>query len=216
MQTWTRRRFLTTGATLVVGGVTMACSDSDDEPTTAVSTPSTTTTVPVGDLPENDERELKRIFDPLFEPLDQHVTRIGLYDLSQGFVLDDNGTHMAIYVEPIDPAAEGWDTDKYVEMTVPGMAACTPFLFEKWSGLASMDLCQEPPQLDAPEEEPPVVTQVQLGRADASFIDWNDATIADFMAAALRSPQTARVRGDGDIEEHPDWIAARREAPDLV
>lgn len=214
-QEWTRRRFLAVGGGLALGGVALGCSDDDDDPLAAFA-PEETTTVPEAELPTNDERELKRIFDPLLEPLGQQVTRIGLYDLSRGFVRDDDGTHMAIYAEPIDPDGEGWDTERYVETVAPGMAAVTPFIFETWSGIVSMDICQEPPQRQAPEPEPPIVTQVFLGRADYGLLDWDDLTLADLIAARLRSPETARVRGDEDAEAHPLWVAAEAEAESLI
>lgn len=158
-------------ALLVVG----ACGDDDTEPAAA--------------LPENDEAALIAILDPLVEPLGQHVTRVGLYDLDAGFVSDDEGDHLAIYVEPIDPAGEGWDDTRYVETLAPGMAAVTPYVFETWSGLQSMDLCQEPPQADAPEPEPPVETQVLLHRQDSDRIDWASVDLADLLGARLRSPR---------------------------
>ncbi len=188
------------------------CGDDDvdraAEPPTSTSTPS--------DLPENDERALIRLFDPFFEPLDQKVTRVGLYDLSTGFTLSDNGDHVAIYVEPIDPAGEGWDTAKYIASTAPGMAASAPFIFDTWAGVNSMDVCQEPPQAEAPEPEPPIVTQINLSRADSGFIDWDAVTLADLIAARLRSPQTARASADADVKAHPDWIAAEEAAVALV
>lgn len=216
-QGWTRRRFLTrTGAGLAAFGlVGTACSD-DDGADTATPIPSTTTTSAPSALPDNDEAALTALFDPFFEPLGERVTRIGLYDLSQGFVLDDEGTHMAIYVEPIDPDGEGWDTQRYVDTIAPGMAACTPFIFETWSGMQSMDICQEPPQTEAPEPEPPIVTQVQLGRADSAFIDWDAVSLAELIAAAMRSPMTARVRGDAAIQENTTFVAAQDAATELV
>lgn len=215
---WSRRRFLTVSSGLVLGGgLLAACSDDDDEvasttSVTAQTLPTTTSTSTPTDLPTNDEGELKAMFDPLFEPLDQQVTRIGLYDLSRGFVRDDEGTHMAIYTEPIDPEGAGWDTTRYVESIAPNMQVCNPFIFETWSGIQSMDVCQEPPQADFPEEEPPIVTQVQISRADYNFIDWETVDLTALMAARELSPQTVRVRGDEDIESHPLWIAAEEAA----
>ncbi len=152
------------------------------------------------------------MFDPLFEPLDQQVTRIGLYDLSRGFVRDDNGTHMAIYTEPIDPEGAGWDTTRYVESIAPNMAVCNPFIFDTWSSIQSMDVCQEPPQAEFPEPEPPIVTQVQISRADYNLIDWDAVDLTALMAARELSPQTVRVRGNEDIESHPLWVAAEEAA----
>lgn len=213
----TRRRFLTAGAGAAAGVLAIgACGDDssdgaaepDDEPVDGAD--------PTEPLPENDFGALKAQFDPLFEPLGQTVTRIGLFDLDAGFVSDDQGDHMAIYVEPTDPDGEGWDDARYIEMLAPGMAACTPFIFETWAGIQSMDLCQEPPQATAPEEEPPIETQVLLERADSASIDWGTADLADLLAARLRSPDTVRVAARPGLEANPLWTAAEEEAPERV
>lgn len=210
--TWTRRQFLSVTAGAVVGaGFVAGCSDDDDR---ASEIPSTTTTSTPADLPENDERALIELFDPMFEPIGQRVTRIGLYDLSEGFDLSDTGDHVAIYVEPIDDAE--WDTARYVSAIAPGVAACSPFIFETWAGVNTMDVCQEPSNEEFPEPEPPIVTQVQLSRADSAFIDWDDVELADLIAARLRSPQTARVAANDDVEADPTWIAAEEAARELI
>lgn len=214
---WTRRQFLTIGTGAAVGSVFVAaCSDDGDDGDAASQIPATTTTSEPTDLPANDEQALKALFDPLLEPIGQKVTRVGLYDLSFGFELSDTGDHVAIYAEPIDPEGEGWDTARYIAATAPGIAATAPFVFDTWPGVNSMDLCQEPPQAEAPEPEPPIVTQINLSRADAAFIDWENVTLADLIAARIRSPQTARAAAGFEVREHPDWIAAEEAAVDLV
>ena len=131
---WTRRQFLTISAGALAGGGFLAsCSDGDDgddDGDRASEIPTTTSTTAPSPLPENDEQALKDLFDPMFEPIGQRVTRVGLYDLTRGFELSAAGDHVAIYVEPIDDAE--WDTTRYVAAIAPGMAACTPFIFDTW------------------------------------------------------------------------------------
>ncbi|MDZ7676905.1 MAG: hypothetical protein U5K30_17795 [Acidimicrobiales bacterium] len=209
-RTWSRRRFIAAaGSALVGGGLLAACGDDDGDPA-AQTVPSTTTTSEPTPLPTNDEDELKEMFEPLFEPIGQRVTRIGLYDLSQGFVRDDEGDHLAIYTDPIDPAGEGWDAERYIAACVDGVRASTPFIFDTWPGIATMDVCQEPPQEEAPEPEPPIVTQVQMSRADYNLIDsWDDLTLTDLMVAKDRSPMTVRVRANDEVAAHPQWVEAQ-------
>ena len=212
-----RRNFIATTAGAAVALALGSCGDDADD--AAVNVTSSTTDPSVSGaraVPANDEDALKALFDPMFEPLGQHVTRVGLYDLAAGFVLDDEGDHLAIYVEPIDPEAPGWDDARYIESLAPGMAACTPFIFETWSGVASMDLCQEPPQARAPEREPPIETQVLMGRADAALIDWETVDLADLIGARVLSPETVRVSARPGLDSHPLWVAAEVEGPKRV
>lgn len=60
------------------------------------------------------------------------------------------------------------------------------------------------------------MTQVNLSRADSAFIDWDNVTLADLIAARLRSPQTARVSVNDELEADPMWAAAEEAARDLV
>ena len=192
------------GAVTVVG----ACSDDDDAAAPLTPTTVGRATVAQDDLPVNDTDTLRRLFDPLFEPLGQRVTRIGLYDLSEGFVRADDGDHLAIYVEPTDPAGTGWDDARYIERAVPGMAAATTFAFERWRGLRSVDVCQEPPQQANAAAEPPIETQLLVHREASADIDWETAGLADLIAASLRTPDLVEVRARKGLEVHPLWRAA--------
>ena len=192
------------GAAAVVG----ACGDDDDA--AAPLTPTTATRAPAGqdNLPVNDTDALRSLFNPLFEPLGQHVTRIGLYDLSGGFIRADDGDHLAVYVEPIDPTGTGWDGARYIERAVPGMAAATTFAFGRWRGLRSIDVCQEPPQRANAAAEPPIETQLLVHREASAVIDWETADLADLIAASRRTPELVKVRGRDGLEAHPLWKAA--------
>ena len=209
-----RRAFLAIATGAIAVALLPACGDHDQsEP--AVSAPPDDRDGEALDLPPNDVDELRAIFDPRFEPLGQRVTRAGLYRLD-GFEPDDRGDHLALYVEPIDPAGEGWDRARYVEMVAPGVAASAPFIFEQWADVKTMDVCQEPPQAEAPEDEPPVETQILIRRVDAERIDWADVDLADLIAARLRAPDVVRVGGRPEIEDHPLWVAAERAAEERV
>lgn len=204
-----RRRFLRGAALGALAAVVGACGD-DGRATAppAPTTPDAGLTTGELDLPPDDTAALVALFDPRFEPLGQRVTRIGLYDISDGFVRDDEGDHLAIYVEPIDPEGAGWDDTRYLETAVPGMAAAAPFAFGRWSGLNSVDVCQEPPQAENAAAEPPIVTQLQVDRAASARIDWETAGLRDLLAEAERSPDAVRVAAPRRLQNHPLWPAA--------
>ena len=206
------RLLATAGAAAVVG----ACGDDDDAAAPLPPTNPDRAAAGQDELPVNDTDTLRRLFDPLFEPLGQHVTRIGLYDLSQGFIPADDGDHLAIYVEPIDPTGAGWDAARYIERAVPGMAAATTFAFGRWRGLRSVDVCQEPPQEANAAAEPPIETQLLVHREASAAIDWETVDLADLIAASLRTPERVKVRAREGIEAHPVWVSAREQAAELA
>ena len=212
-----RRGFLVGTASAAVVILT-GCGDDDSasSTTTSATTGDGTTSSTVGDddFPRNDTEVLRQIFDPRFEPLGLKVTRAGLFDIEAGYERDDRGEHLALYVEPIDPGGAGWDEVRYIESVVPGVAASAPFIFATWPGVQTMDVCQEPPQAENPEPEPPIETQVVLSRADSSRIDWDTAELADLLAARLQSPDTVRVAARPGLENHPLWVAAEATAED--
>jgi hypothetical protein len=201
----TRRGFL--GGVVVLGLVAAlpACGD-DDAP---VDRAGTSTEPAAGlDLPVNDTAELRAIFDPRFEPLGQRVTRIGLYDLTDGFDPSDTGDHLAIYVEPIDAEGAGWDDARYIETAAAGMAAATPFAFAEWADLNSVDVCQEPPQSANAAPEPPIETQLLVDRETSGEIDWDTVELSDLIAARDRAPDAVTIAARQGLEEHPLWMAA--------
>ena len=201
----TRRRFLGGAAALGLIAALPACGD-DEAPVDRAGS----STEPSGglDLPVNDTAELQAVFDPRFEPLGQRVTRIGLYDLTDGFDRSDTGDHLAIYVEPIDPDGAGWDDARYIETAAPGMAAATPFAFAEWADLNSVDVCQEPPQAENASPEPPIVTQLLVDRATSEAIDWDAVELSDLIAARDRAPDAVTIAARQGLEEHPLWVAA--------
>lgn len=200
-----RRRFLGGAAAAGLVAVLGGCGDDG----VAVDRAGTSTRPPGDlDLPVNDTAELQAIFDPRFEPLGQRVTRIGLYDLTDGFDRSDTGDHLAIYVEPIDPDGEGWDDARYLEMAAPGMAAATPFAFAEWADLNSVDVCQEPPQSENAAPEPPIETQLLVDRATSEEIDWDTVELSDLIAARDRAPDAVTIAARQGLEEHPLWVAA--------
>jgi len=134
-------------------------------------------------LPPNDFDELAEIFDPKLKPLGLQLTRGALVDTDNGgYEKSDRGHHLALYVEPTGE----YTPEQYARGIVPSARIFLPTVFDRWPGLKTMDVCQEPlPGVDD-RESPPPVTQIYVTRAEAERFDWDDARLADVIAAASR------------------------------
>src|SRR5262249_38723627 len=87
---------------------------------------------------------------------------------------DPNGTHLAIYVEPTGAYAP----QDYIDGTVDVSRVFLPYVFTRWRGLKSFDVCQEPRPAVDPRPVPAPETQVDATRAGSKLIDWSNADVA--------------------------------------
>lgn len=137
-------------------------------------------------LPPNDKAAIERVFAPALKPLGVRLTRGALVDLRTGKP-SPTGTHLAAYVEPTGD----YTAEDYARGTVRTLRAFVPAAFERWGGLTSFDLCQEPlPAVDA-RPEPPPVTKVDLTRAAARTVRWGDLDLVGLLRNAKRLGSSA-------------------------
>ena len=132
-------------------------------------------------LPPNDKAAIERVFAPALDQLGVRLTRGALVDLQTGKP-SPQGKHLAVYVEPTgDYAAED-----YAHGTVPTLRAFIPAAFERWSGLTSFDICQEPlPAVDS-RPEPPPVTKVDVTKRAAAKVRWEQLDLTRLLRDAER------------------------------
>ena len=132
-------------------------------------------------LPPNDKAAIERAFAPALERLGVRLTRGALVDLKTGKP-SPNGKHLAVYVEPTG----NYTSEDYARSTVATLRAFIPAAFERWGGLTSFDLCQEPlPATDA-RPEPPPVTKVDLTKAASRKVHWDDLDLTRLLRDANR------------------------------
>jgi hypothetical protein len=155
---------------MLIGAIAAACaSGSGDRDSNAHA------------LPPNDKAAIERIFAPALDRLGVRLTRGALVDLKTGKP-SPNGTHLAVYVEPTG----SYTSEDYARGTVPTLRAFMPAAFERWGGLTSFDLCQEPlPATDA-RPEPPPVTKVDLTKAASRKVRWDDLDLTRLLRDAKR------------------------------
>lgn len=203
------RRALGAAAVLVLA----ACGGSDGgDATQAPSTvdASVTTTTPDA-LPPAAALDLEATYGDALAELGLRLTdRGGLIDRSGGgYEPSATGTHLALYVEPIDDRTP----EEYVE-GIASVAAVFGDVFDRWSGLESYDVCQEPVE-DAPSDnepaydpaEPLPVTQIELTRAQAAAFDWDTVTVEELIAASRADPPGLALRVSSSLVRDPAYQA---------
>ncbi len=162
------------------------------------------------ELPPDDLGALTERYGGMLEEVGLRLTRAGLTD-GPGSERDPSlrGRHLALYVEPLDDAH---GAPEYRESFVTSARVFLPSVFRRWPGLASMDVCQEPPPGadrpgaggapdlggDAAEDPPPPVTILEVTRAGAREVDWGSADLAAIRARS--------ERGDVSVFLHEDVV----------
>jgi hypothetical protein len=137
-------------------------------------------------LPPSSRTALVKLLGPRVEPLGLHVTRAALVDAENR--RSPTGTHLAVYVEPDGP----YTPTEYLAGTITVSRVFLPFVFDRWPGLRSFDVCQEPvTSVDDRSEPPPPETQVFVRRRGAGGVDWEHADLAALLAESDRAASEA-------------------------
>jgi hypothetical protein len=149
------------------------------------------------------------MFDPQLKPLGLRLARGALIERSTTtYSPSSKGGHLALYVEPIGRYSNAQYLDGVVEVT----RLFAPEIFDRWPGLESFDVCQEPLSSVDASDEPPAVTVVDLTEEQARAIDWDDVDLADLLAASMRKPPEMTLRVDPKLEESPAYKRALDQA----
>lgn len=138
----------------------------------------------LGELPPNSVEGIERIYGARLEGLGVRLTRAALVDRTEGrFDYDPQGTHLALYVEPLRDSSVG----DFVRRIVPVTELFASTVFTSWTGLESFDVCQEPAPGVDDSREPTPVTQVTLWREEATAIDWTTFDLVDLLVLSRES-----------------------------
>ena len=132
-------------------------------------------------LPPDSKAALERVFAPTLDRLGVRLTRGALVDLRTGKP-SPTGKHLAVYVEPTGT----YTNEDYARGTVRTLRAFIPAAFERWGGLTSFDICQEPlPAVDA-RPEPTPVTKVDVTKKASRKVRWDDVDLTRLLRDAKR------------------------------
>jgi hypothetical protein len=182
------------GAALVVALTfgTMACGDDGGGTAEPAPTTSTTSSTVVDPLPPAAAGDLEAIYGDALAAVGMDLTdRGGLIDRSGGgYEPSGSGDHLALYVAPVGERS----AQEYVD-GIRDVAVVFDDVFERWPGLASFDVCQEPVDDDPrPGREPLPVTQIEVTKAEAAAIDWDTVTVLDLVRASQAEPPGLALR----------------------
>jgi hypothetical protein len=182
------------------------CGDDSSDTAAPPPTGAPDATIATEEFPPNDFEELAAVFDPMLEPMGLVLTRGALIDRTDGgYERSDTGTHLALYVEPIDEAS--YTLDDYVIGVYDVTALVTPYVFERWTEIESYDICQEPPNAEDPSAEPFPVSQVEIDRASSDAFDWDGGDLEALLAAS-KEGGGVRVVTSRELREHPEFVLA--------
>ena len=117
----------------------------------------------------------------MVKPLGLRVSR-GMLQSLETYQEDPQGTHLALYVEPIEP---DYSDAQYLKMFTTLTHKFVPAVFKRWKGLESFDICQEP--VDDPREVPPPETQIFVMRSALDRVgNWKTANLTELLSASPR------------------------------
>lgn len=136
------------------------------------------------DLPPFARDDIAKLFEDRLAALGLRTTRALLQDRGS-YQPSPSGTHLALYVEPIDPADV--DVASRIDTIVPLARVFLPKVFRRWRDLESFDVCQEAAATTPAGTVPPPITQLALVRKAATEIDWANADLTDLVTRAAKA-----------------------------
>jgi hypothetical protein len=159
-------------------------------------------------LPDATDEEMIAAFDPLVEDLDVVFTRAALIDREGGgYERSPDGTHLALYVEPTDD----YTTAQYVDGVAELTNILTPYVYDRFPGVETYDVCQEPLGAAGAGTEPPPVTQVEIDRETYETLDF-PLSLETIAEQANRHEPGFFVYVDRDISRSQEWLEATGQA----
>jgi hypothetical protein len=201
------RRLARVALAVLLGAVVVACGDDDG----AEGVPQTIDPASTTSLPPQDAADLEGIYGDALAEIGMRLTpRGGLIDRSGGgYVSSPTGRHLALYVEPI---ADERTPEQYLE-GIREVAIVFSDVFDRWPGLETYDVCQEPADPDGTQgEEPLPVTQIELTHEQSDAIDWDEVTVTDLVRGSLAEPRMLSLRLSPELANDPAYEAILDEA----
>jgi hypothetical protein len=147
-------------------------------------------------------------YGPAVEALGLRITRAARYVKLGDDTPAPDGTHLAIYVEPIGSATAA----AYVERIQPLADVFLPEVLDALPSVATVDVCQEPPPSVDASPSPRAYTQLLVSREQAADIDWSNVSLLDLVTGAVDHPNRLNLGARDPIGSSPAWTEVYRQA----
>jgi hypothetical protein len=128
-----------------------------------------------------DLAEVQAVFaDDLAEQGLRLTNRGGLVDPDAGYSASPTGDHLSLYVTPIGART----TQEYIDGILETARLLGPGAFERWSGLRSFDVCQEPVGGVGEDPNETALTRLDMDRDRSASLDWRTLDLPGLLAVA--------------------------------
>jgi hypothetical protein len=146
-------------------------------------------------LPPRSKAAISAPFEDELADMGLRITRAALVDPETGLPARD-ATHLAVYVEPTG----SYSLDDFADGVVTVSRVFLPSAFERWPGLTSFDVCQEPvPGVDD-SPQPAPKTQIAVSRTEADEFDWAGADLQEYLDRAVAvDDEDLRIYADSEV-----------------
>jgi hypothetical protein len=151
----------------------------------------------VAGLPPRTFDGLTAIYQPMVEPYGMRLTRGAVIRLP-------TGPHLQLYVEPTGTAISSQD---YLDRVVALTKLTAPDIFASYSGVATFDICQEPPPGVDDRVDPVPITVVFLTRGQVERVSWDTVTLKALRQVVNDLPG-GRLEVSDTVQQLNEWKSA--------
>jgi hypothetical protein len=178
------------GAVLLVLGALLASACASSKKTASAQT-----------IPADGAAAMTKVYGSRLQALGWTIQRSEVHHSDMPGVSAPGKHHLAVYVRPVGHKTPA----QYIDGLATVSRVFLPDVFNRWPGLLSFDVCEEPAADVDPSDEPKPVTQILVTRQQAAAVDWAKATPVDVVAAGTKHPNTIVLYASPELTGTREW-----------